>query len=101
MASLRMIKRQEKRVRLVQKYLYKRMNLKLILKDRNKSVEEKEKAEISLQKLPRDSSKCRLRNRCFETGRSRGVYRFVGLCRNMFRFYAMRGDIPGFRKSSW
>ena len=101
MVSLRILKRQEKRLKLVSKYRHKRLLLKAIIKDRNVSFREKEKAQIFLQKLPKDSSSCRLRNRCFLTGRGNGVYSFVGLCRNMFRFYAMRGDIPGIRKSSW
>ncbi|HIH2763480.1 MAG TPA: uS14 family ribosomal protein [Candidatus Azoamicus sp.] len=53
-----------------------------------------------MQKLPKDSSKCRLRNRCWKTGRGNGVYRSIGLCRNMFRYHAMRGDIPGIEKQA-
>lgn len=101
MASLRILKRQAKRVRLVVKYSGVRTKLRSIVCDMSSSFEEKQKASFSLQKLPRDSNKCRLRNRCFETGRGKGVYSYVGLCRNMFRYYAMRGDAPGMRKSSW
>lgn len=101
MASLRIIKRQEKREYLVAKYLNRRDALRVALKNKKATFDEKRNISKLLQKLPRDSSKCRLRNRCFETGRGKGVYRFVGLCRNMFRFYTMRGDVPGMRKSSW
>lgn len=54
-----------------------------------------------LQKLPRNSSPSRVRIRCSQTGRGRGVYRKFGLCRNMFRELALEGKIPGIRKSSW
>ncbi len=101
MTSLRILRRQEKRLKLVNKYRRKRLFLKTIIKSKFYTFLEKERAQILLQKLPKDSSSCRLRNRCFLTGRGKGVYKYVGLCRNMFRFYAMRGDIPGIRKSSW
>lgn len=101
MSSLRMISRQTKRARLEKKYRKKRDDLRFIINDRNSLLEEKEVAQKLIQKLPKDSNKCRLRNRCFKTGRGNGVYRIVGLCRNMFRYHAMRGDIPGLRKASW
>lgn len=101
MSSNRMIFRQSKRKYLVSKYFEKRKELRFVIKNNSSTLEEKEKAQSLMQKLPKDSNKCRLRNRCFETGRGNGVYRKVGLCRNMFRIYAMRGDIPGMRKASW
>ncbi|HFL8794967.1 MAG TPA: 30S ribosomal protein S14 [Candidatus Azosocius sp. HAIN] len=101
MSSNRMIDRQTRRKYLFNKYLKKRNELRAIIKDPKINLKEKEKAQYLMQNLPKDSNKCRLRNRCFETGRGNGVYRKVGLCRNMFRFYAMRGDIPGIRKASW
>lgn len=101
MSSNRMIDRQAKRKILFSKYFEKRKELRSIIKDLKVTLEEKEKAQLLMQKLPKDSNKCRLRNRCTETGRGNGVYSKVGLCRNMFRFYAMRGDIPGIRKASW
>jgi small subunit ribosomal protein S14 len=58
-------------------------------------------AVIKLQKLPRDSSPCRERNRCALSGRSRGVYSKFGLGRNMLRKATMNGDVPGLRKASW
>ena len=58
-------------------------------------------AQEMLQKMPRDASPMRLRNRCSITGRPRGYYRRFGLGRNKLREAAMRGDIPGLTKSSW
>jgi small subunit ribosomal protein S14 len=101
MSSNRMIDRQERRKYLVAKYFEKRNQFRIIIKNPKSTLEEKEKAQYLMQNLPKDSNKCRLRNRCSETGRGNGVYSRVGLCRNMFRFYAMRGDIPGIRKASW
>jgi len=96
-----MITRESRRLKLTEKFLLKRESLRKIISDINASLEAKELAQKKIQKLPRDSVKCRLRNRCWKTGRGNGVYKFVGLCRNMFRYHAMRGDIPGIRKSSW
>lgn len=101
MAKLCMYTREKKRIKLVKKYFQKRKALRQIINDINASIDAKEIAQKKIQKLPRDSSTCRLRNRCWKTGRARGVYSFVGLCRNMFRHHAMFGDIPGIRKASW
>jgi small subunit ribosomal protein S14 len=64
-------------------------------------MEELEALVVQLQKLPRDSSPVRKRNRCNITGRPHGYYRKFGLGRNKLREAAMRGDIPGLRKASW
>ena len=81
--------RNEKRKELARKYAEKRAELK-------------EKGDFeALQKLPRNSSPTRIRNRCTITGRGRGVYRKFGLCRNMFRQMALDGKIPGIKKASW
>ncbi len=101
MSKLCMIKRENRRIKLTKKYFVKRKNLRIIMGDINASISAKELAQKKLQELPRDSIECRLRNRCWKTGRANGVYRIVGLCRNMFRYHAMRGDIPGIRKASW
>ncbi len=101
MAKLCMYKREKKRIKLVKKYFLKRKSLKNVINDINASINAKEIAQKKIQKLPRDSSKCRLRNRCWKTGRARGVYSFIGLSRNMFRHHAMFGNIPGIRKASW
>lgn len=96
-----MINREAKRIRLVKKYAAKRAELKKILSDPNTSDEEYEKAKQKFQSLPRDSSPCRIRNRCNITGRPHGYYRKFGLSRNKLRESAMQGFIPGLVKSSW
>jgi len=96
-----MIARENKRTKLVAKYAEKRAAIKAVLNDANASDEEKWDAQVSLQKLPRDASPVRQRNRCRITGRPHGVYRKFGLCRNKLREAAMRGDVPGLTKASW
>jgi small subunit ribosomal protein S14 len=89
MSKVCIIARNEKRKKLVEKYAEKRAALK-------------EAGDMEgLQKLPRNSSPSRVRNRCSQTGRPRGVYRKYGICRNVFRQLASEGKIPGIRKSSW
>ena len=89
MAKKSVVARNEKRIRLAAKYAQKRQELK-------------EAGDmVGLQKLPRNSAPTRIRQRCFITGRGRGVYRKFGLCRNMFRQLALEGKIPGIRKASW
>jgi len=89
MAKTSVVARNEKRKRLVAKYAAKRAELKAA------------GDMVGLQKLPRNSAPTRVRNRCFLTGRGKGVYRKFGLCRNMFRQLALEGKIPGIRKASW
>ncbi|MEC9248609.1 MAG: 30S ribosomal protein S14 [Pseudomonadota bacterium] len=101
MAKTSMVNRNRKRSKLVQKYEKKRAELKSIVIDIDRSFEEKEEARIRLQKLPRDSSKSRIRNRCSLTGRPHGYYRKFGLSRNELRRLAMEGHIPGLVKASW
>ena len=101
MAKKSMIAREDKRNKLVKKYQAKRSALKEIIRDPNASFEDKETAHIQLQKLPRDSSSSRLRNRCNLTGRPHGYYRKFGLSRNKLREATMRGDVPGLGKASW
>lgn len=101
MAKKSMIAREDKRNKLVQKYAAKRAALKEIIRDPNASYEDKEAALLQLQKLPRDSSAARLRNRCNLTGRPHGYYRKFGLSRNKLREATMRGDVPGLGKASW
>jgi small subunit ribosomal protein S14 len=101
MAKNSVIQRELKRSKLVARYAEKRTALKLIIKSTETSFEEKMAAVDSLQKLPRDSSAVRQRNRCRITGRPHGVYRKFGLCRNKIREAAMRGDIPGLVMASW
>jgi len=101
MSRLCMKTREKRRIKLSKKYYIKRQSFRKIINDFNVSMEAKEIAQKKIQKLPRDSAFCRLRNRCWKTGRGNGVYSIVGLCRNMFRHHAMFGDIPGIRKASW
>ena len=101
MAKLSMIQREKKRARAVQRYAKKRAELKAIVKSASSSYEEREVAQLQLQKLPRNANPCRTRNRCNITGRPHGVYRKFGLGRNKLREAAMRGDIPGLVKASW
>jgi small subunit ribosomal protein S14 len=101
MAKTSMIARENKRTRMVAKYAAKRAEIKAVLADVNASDDEKWAAQVKLQKLPRDSSPVRQRNRCRITGRPHGVYRKFGLCRNKLREAAMRGDVPGLTKASW
>ena len=96
-----MVNREKKRTKLVKKYAAKRAELKAKVLDPRSSYEEKMEAQTKLQKLPRDASPTRQRNRCALSGRSRGVYQKFGLGRNMLRQATMRGDVPGLRKASW
>ena len=75
--------------------------MKKIVADHNASDDERWQAQLQLQRLPRNASPVRLRRRCGETGRPRGVYRKFGLGRNKLREAAMRGDVPGLVKASW
>jgi len=101
MAKLALVLRQKKRVKTVAKYKARRTQLLEIIYDVRASEEAKEEARLKLQKLPRDSSPVRLRNRCALTGRPRGVYRKFGLGRNKLRDLALKGEIPGIIKASW
>ncbi len=101
MAKTSMVNRDIKRKKLVAKHATKRAELKKIVSSPTASYEEKMDAATKLQKLPRDSSASRVRNRCELTGRSRGVYSKFGLGRNKLREATMRGDVPGLRKASW
>jgi small subunit ribosomal protein S14 len=101
MAKTSMIARENKRSKLVAKYAEKRAALKAVINSVTASDEEKWEAQVQLQKLPRDASPIRQRNRCQVTGRPHGVFRKFGLCRNKLREHAMKGDVPGLTKASW
>lgn len=101
MAKTSMVNREIKRAKLAKRHGAKREELKKIIASTTASYEEKMDAVVKLQKLPRDSSPCRQRNRCELSGRPRGVYRKFGLGRNMLRKATMNGDVPGLRKASW
>jgi len=101
MAKTSLIEREKKRELTVKKYAKKRAEIKAIIADVNASDDARWEAQLQLQKLPRNASPSRLRNRCNITGRPRGVYRKFGICRNKLREATMRGDVPGLRKASW
>ena len=101
MAKVSMIARENKRIKMVQKFAKKREELKKVISDMNVSDEERYEARLKLQKLPRDTSPVRLQRRCLITGRPHAVYRRFGLSRNKLRELAMNGDVPGLVKSSW
>ena len=101
MAKTALINREQKRRETVKKYAGKRAELLATIANQRVSDEERDAARAALQKLPRDASPVRLRNRCRLTGRPRGVFRKFGLARNKLRDIAMRGEIPGITKASW
>ncbi len=101
MAKTSMVNREIKRAKLAKRHGAKRIELKKVISSPTASYEEKMEAQTKLQKLPRDSSPSRQRNRCALSGRPRGVYRKFGLGRNKLREATMRGDVPGLRKASW
>jgi small subunit ribosomal protein S14 len=96
-----MLARDRKRQRLNKRYGEKRDMLRNRVKDMSLSDEDRMQAVLDMQKLPRDSSKCRYRNRCAATGRSRGYYRKFGLSRMRLRELMLRGEVPGVVKASW
>lgn len=101
MAKTNMVERERRREKIVKQYAAKRAQLKELIRSPKTSPEERAAAQVKLQKLPRDASPSRLRNRCNITGRSRGVFRKFGLTRHKVREVTMRGEIPGLGKASW
>ena len=101
MAKKSMVNRERKRAKLAARYADKRAQLKALIANPETSFEEREEAVIKLQKMPRDSSPVRGRNRCRLTGRPHGFYRKFGLSRNELRRLAMEGHVPGLVKASW
>jgi len=101
MAKTALINRDQKRRKTVQKFAAKRKHLMSIIDDQRVNPEDRYEARLKLQKLPRNASPVRLRNRCALTGRPRGVFSKFGLGRSKLRDIAMRGEIPGVIKASW
>ena len=101
MARLSSIAKQKKREKLVKLKWEKRQKLKAIIRDLKLDDEERQKAQDALNKLPKNSSPVRLRNRCQFTGRARGYYRKFKMSRLCFREMANDGSIPGVFKASW
>ena len=100
MAKLALVNKNEARAKKVKQYAHKRAELKAKM-SRNATPEERMDAMKKMAKLPRNSSKTRLHNRCSVTGRARGFFRLFGLCRQQVRTMASEGKLPGVRKSSW
>jgi len=101
MAKLSTVLRNEKRRKLVAKFQAKRAALMTVINDARASDDDRAAARAKLERLPRDSSPVRVRNRCALTGRPRGYFRKFGLARNKLRDIAMRGEVPGLAKASW
>jgi len=101
MAKVSAVNKNNKRIRLSDKFYKKRMSLKKTIMDKKISLEERFKAQQKLSKLPRNSAKNRVRNRCQITGRPHGVYRKLKISRIALRQLGLEGKIPGMVKSSW
>ena len=101
MAKMSSINKNNKRVKLSNKFYKKRKNLKKIIMNKNLTLEERFKAQQKLSKLPRNSARIRVRNRCQITGRPHGVYRKLKISRIALRQLGLQGKIPGMVKSSW
>jgi small subunit ribosomal protein S14 len=101
MAKTAVVNRDKKRRATVKKYAARRKDLLEIINNPRFSLEDRYAARQKFQRLPRDASPVRLRNRCSLTGRPRGVYKKFGLGRAKLRDIAMRGEIPGVIKASW
>ena len=100
MAKKSMIEREKKRIKLHKKYALKRDSLLKLYQDED-NFNVKLELHSKIQKLPRNSSKTRIRNRCWKTGRPRGVFRDFGLSRHVIREMAHQCLLPGVTKSSW
>jgi small subunit ribosomal protein S14 len=101
MAKKSTIEKNERRKKMTARFAAKRRALKAVVQNPKSTMDEKLAAQVSLQKLPRNSAKERVRHRCSMTGRSRGNLREFGLSRMTFREMALSGLIPGVRKASW
>jgi small subunit ribosomal protein S14 len=101
MAKMSSINKNNKRIKLTDKFYKKREKLKKIIMNKKLPLEERFKAQQKLSKLPRNSAKNRIMNRCQITGRPHGVYRKLKISRIALRQLGLQGKIPGLVKSSW
>ena len=101
MAKTSAIQKNLKRIKLSKKYEKKRNELKKIIKNKKLDLSERFNAQLKLNKLPNNSAKIRIRNRCEVSGRPHGVYRKLRISRIALRDMASSGKIPGMTKSSW
>ena len=101
MAKTSSVEKNNRRKRLSDRYAAKRKALKELIMDQSRPLEERFRAQLKLAKLPRNSARIRVRNRCDVTGRPRSVYRKLGMSRIAIRQLGNSGAIPGLVKSSW
>ncbi|MGI8884127.1 MAG: 30S ribosomal protein S14 [Pyrinomonadaceae bacterium] len=101
MAKISKVVKNEKRKKTVSQYAERRAALKKTINSPTSTIEQVDEAVMKLQKLPRDASPVRVRNRCSQTGRTRGYLRKFGMSRIAFRELSLEGQIPGVIKSSW
>ena len=101
MAKKSMINKNNRRIETSERYADRRAPLIAIIRDPNTTLREKFEAQAQLRKLPRDSAKIRVKNRCVMTGRPRGFLRDFELSRIAFRELALKGELPGVKKASW
>ena len=101
MAKLSSVNKNNRRIQLSKRYFNKRKQLKKIIMDKKISLEERFKAQQKLSKMPRNSSRTRVVNRCQISGRPHGVYRKLKISRIALRKLTLEGNIPGMVKSSW
>ena len=101
MAKLSAINKNNRRIKLSNKFYLKRLKLKKIIMDKKLPLEERFRAQQKLSKLPKNSAKSRVMNRCQITGRPHGVYRKLKISRIALRKLGLEGKIPGMIKSSW
>ena len=101
MAKMSAINKNNRRIKLSDRFFSKRKALKKIIMNKNLSLEERFKAQQKLSKLPRNTAKTRVMNRCQITGRPHGVYRKLKISRIALRQLGLQGKIPGMIKSSW
>ena len=101
MAKLSSIEKNNRRIKLSNRFFAKRKKLKEIIMNKQLTLEERFKAQQKLSALPRNSAKNRVRNRCQITGRPHGVYRKLKISRIALRQLGLQGKIPGMIKSSW
>ncbi len=101
MAKTSSVEKNNRRRKMVKQFAKKRSDLKSIVMDQDKPIEERFRAQLKLASLPRNSAKVRIRNRCEVTGRPRAYYRKLGMSRIALRDLGSLGMIPGLMKSSW
>lgn len=101
MARKGLLESNQRKKNLVHRYANKRSKLKTLIMDKSLALEDRWEAVAKISQLPRSSSPVRVRNRCALTGRPRGVYQFFELSRGPLRDMAVKGLLPGMRRSSW